>query len=81
MSIENLLLVLSTSITGTLVAIGGVITFIYAIRRKNRLIFLFSAMWLMYAVFWFMDGAAHYFYSIPLMALSIIPQLIGVPCI
>jgi len=81
MSIENLLLVLSTLITGTLVAIGGIITFIYAFKNKNRLIFLFSAMWLMYAVFWFMDGAAHYFYSIPLMALAIIPQLIGVPCI
>ena len=81
MSIENLLLVLSTSITGTLVAIGGTITFIYAIRRKNRLIFLFSAMWLMYAVFWFIDAAAHYLYSIPLMALAIVPQLIGVPCI
>ncbi|MBY8981092.1 MAG: hypothetical protein KGD72_11930 [Candidatus Lokiarchaeota archaeon] len=81
MSIENLLLVLSTSITGTLVAIGGIITFIYAFRRKNLLIFLFSAMWLMYAVFWFIDAAAHYFYSIPLMALAIVPQLIGVPCI
>jgi len=81
MSIENFLLVLSTSITGTLVAIGGIITFIYAFRRKNRLIFLFSAMWLMYAVFWFIDAAAHYLYSIPLMALAIVPQLIGVPCI
>lgn len=81
MSIENLLLVLSTSITGTLVAIGGIITFIYAFRRKNRLIFLFSAMWLSYALFWFIDAAAHYFYSIPLMALAIVPQLIGIPCI
>ena len=81
MSIENLLLVLSTLITGTLVAIGGIITFIYAFRRKNRLIFLFSAMWLMYAIFWFIDAAAHYFYSIPLMALAIVPQLIGIPCI
>jgi len=81
MSIENLLLVLSTLITGTLVAIGGTITFIYAFKNKNRLIFLFSAMWLMYAVFWFMDAAAHYLYSIPLMALAIVPQLIGVPCI
>jgi len=81
MSIENLLLVLSTLITGTLVAIGGIITFIFAFRRKNRLIFLFSTMWLMYAIFWFLDAAAHYFYSIPLMALAIVPQLIGIPCI
>ena len=81
MSIENLLLVLSTSITGTLVAIGGIITFIYAFRRKNRLIFLFSAMWISYAFFWFIDAAAHYLYSIPLMAIAIVPQLIGIPCI
>jgi hypothetical protein len=38
-------------------------------------------MWLMYAIFWFIDAAAHFFYSIPLMALAIIPQLIGIPCI
>ncbi|MBY9019957.1 MAG: hypothetical protein KGD67_02785 [Candidatus Lokiarchaeota archaeon] len=81
MAIENVMLVLSTCITGTLVAIGGMITFVYAFRRKNRLFFLFSAMWLMYAVFWFIDAAAHFFYSIPLMALAIVPQLIGVPCI
>ena len=28
-----------------------------------------------------MDAAAHYLYSIPIMALAIIPQLIAVPCI
>ena len=72
---------LTTSITGTLLAIGGIITFIYAIRKKNQLILLFSAMWLLYGVFWFMDSAAHYLYSIPIMALAIIPQLIAVPCI
>ncbi len=78
---DNFLLVLTTSITGTILAIGGIITFIYAIRKKNQLILLFSAMWLLYGVFWFMDAAAHYLYSIPLMALAIIPQLIAVPCI
>ena len=77
---DNFMLVAIASITGILVAIGGIITVIYAIRRKNRLIFLFSAMWLLYAVFWFIDAAAHYFYSIPLMSIAIIPQLIGVPC-
>ncbi len=77
---DNFMLVASASITGILVAIGGIITVIYAIRRKNRLIFLFSAMWLLYTVFWFIDAAAHYFYSIPLMSIAIIPQLIGVPC-
>jgi hypothetical protein len=72
--------VLTTSITGALLAIGGIITFIYAIKKKNHLILLFSAMWLLYAVFWFIDAAAHYYYSIFLMALAIIPQLIAVPC-
>jgi hypothetical protein len=38
-------------------------------------------MWLLYATFWFLDAAAHYFYSIPLMTLAIVPQLLGVPCI
>jgi hypothetical protein len=75
------MLVLTTSITGTLLAIGGGITVIYAIKRKNQLILLFSAMWLLYAVFWFIDAAAHFYYSIPFMAIAIIPQLIAVPCI
>jgi len=78
---DNFLLVSTTSIMGILMVIGGILNFIYAIRRRNRLIFLFSAMWLLYAVFWFMDAAAHYFYSIPIMKLAIIPHLIGVPCI
>ncbi|NVM44706.1 MAG: hypothetical protein HWN79_07300 [Candidatus Lokiarchaeota archaeon] len=78
---DNFLLVLTTSISGTLLAIGGIITFIYAIRKRSQLILLFSAMWLLYGVFWFMDAAAHYLYSITIMALAIIPQLIAVPCI
>ena len=78
---ENLMLVLTASIVGTLVAIGGIITVIYAIKKKNRLILLFSAMWLSYAVYWFIDAAAHYYYSTFLMMLAILPQLIGVPCI
>ncbi len=80
-SIANLLLVLSASTTGVLVAIAGIITFIYAIRRHNYLIFLFSAMWLLYGIFWFIDAAAHYYYSSFLMSIAILPQLIGVPCI
>ncbi|MFX1599899.1 MAG: hypothetical protein ACFFB6_04825 [Promethearchaeota archaeon] len=80
LSLENLLLVISATTTGTLLLIGGIITFRYAIKRNNRLIFLFSAMWLLYSVFWFIDAAAHYFYNTFLMAIAIIPQLIGVPC-
>jgi hypothetical protein len=79
--IENLMLVLSTSITGVFVGVGGIITCIYAVKRKNRLILLFSAMWLLYAVFWFIDAAAHLNYSTSLMTFAIVPQLIGVPCI
>jgi hypothetical protein len=73
--------VLTTSISGALLAIGGIITFIYAIKKKSHIILLFSAMWLLYAVFWFIDAAAHYYYSVFLMALAIVPQLIAVPCI
>jgi hypothetical protein len=80
-SIENLVLIISASFAGTFVGIGGIITFFFAIKRKNRLIFLFSAMWLLYALFWFIDAVAHYYYSTFLMALAIVPQLIGVPCI
>lgn len=79
--LENLMLVFSASITGILVTIGGIITVFYAVKRKNRLILLFSSMWLSYAIFWFIDAAAHYLYSIPLMTIAILPQLIGVPCI
>ncbi|MHA2398731.1 MAG: hypothetical protein ACXADU_07560, partial [Promethearchaeota archaeon] len=79
-SIANLLLVLSASTTGVLVAVAGIITFIYAIRRRNYLIFLFSAMWLLYGIFWFIDAAAHYYYSLFLMSIAILPQLVGVPC-
>lgn len=80
-SLENLILILSASFAGVFVGVGGIITCIYAIKKKNRLIFLFSAMWLLYALFWFIDAAAHYYYSTILMAFAIVPQLIGVPCI
>ncbi|MBY8985679.1 MAG: hypothetical protein KGD65_11455 [Candidatus Lokiarchaeota archaeon] len=78
-AIDNLILVLSATFTGIIVGIGGIITFIYAVKQKKRLLFLFSAMWLLYAVFWFIDAAAHFFYDPFLMTIAIIPQLIGVP--
>ena len=80
-SFENIMLITSASFAGTFVGVGGIITCIYAIKRKNRLIFLFSAMWLLYSLFWFLDAAAHYYYSPFLMALAIVPQLIGGACI
>ena len=80
-SFENIILIISTSFAGTFVGVGGIITFFYAIKKKNKLIFLFSAMWLLYALFWFVDAAAHFYYSTFLMALAIIPQLIGGTCI
>jgi hypothetical protein len=66
---------------GTFLGVGGIITFIYAYKRKNRLTILFSAMWLFTALNLFIAAAAHYFYSTFLMTIMIIPQLIGVPCI
>ena len=80
-NIENIILVLSTSIAGTLLLIGGIITFIYAQRKKHRLIFLFSTGWLLQAIFWFLDSAAHYFYSPDLMRIAFIPQSAAIPCI
>ena len=80
-SIQNIMLVLSISSTGIFLGVGGIITCIYAFKRKNKLIFLFSAMWLFTALFMFTAAAAHYFYSTFLMTIMIIPQLIGVPCI
>lgn len=81
MAFANLLLVLSASITGVIVGVGGMITFLHAIKKKKPLLLLFSVMWLLYTVFWFIDAAAHYYYSMFLMTIAIIPQLIGVPCI
>jgi hypothetical protein len=79
-NLDNLILVLSAFTTGIFVGMGGIITFIYAFKQKKHLMYLFSAMWLLYAVFWFLDAAAHFFYDTFLMAIAIIPQLIGVPC-
>ncbi|MHA2391214.1 MAG: hypothetical protein ACXAEX_04535 [Promethearchaeota archaeon] len=81
MAFENLMLVFSASITGIIVGVGGIITLIHAIKKHKPLLLLFSTMWLLYTVFWFMDAAAHYYYSMFLMTIAIIPQLIGVPCI
>ena len=80
-AIQNLILVLSILSAGTFLGVGGIITCIYAIKRKNRLIYLFSAMWVFMALSLFIAAAGHFFYSTFLMALVIIPQLIGVPCI
>jgi hypothetical protein len=79
--IQNIVLIISTSFAGIFVGVGGILTFFYALKKKNRIIFLFSAMWLLYSLFWFIDAAAHYYYSTFLMALAIIPQLIGGTCI
>jgi len=80
-SIANLFLVSSMSFAGALLGIGGILTFIYAIKRKNRLIFLFSAMWIFFSLHLIIAATAHFFYSTSLMTIMIIPQLIGVPCI
>lgn len=79
-NLENLILVLSTSVAATLFLIGGIITFMIAIKRKNPLVFLFSASWILQAFFWYLDSAAHLNYSFFLMKIAFIPQSIGVPC-
>ncbi|MFX1278124.1 MAG: hypothetical protein ACFFA3_01825 [Promethearchaeota archaeon] len=79
-SVENLILVLSTVIAATLFLVGGIITFLSAIKRKSPLVFLFSASWILQAIFWYLDSVAHLLYSFFLMRVAFIPQSIGVPC-
>jgi hypothetical protein len=78
---ENLLLIVSTSIAGSFTLIGGIITLLYAKKRKNRIIYLFSANWFFQAAQWYLIGMAHFTYSTILMAMAYIPQCIGVLCV
>jgi len=78
MSGENLLLGITTFTAGTLSLINGILTFVYARRRKNRVIFLFSVNWFLQAIFWYLDGTAHLTYTPLIMAISFIPHTIGV---
>lgn len=78
--LENLILVISTLIAATLFLIGGLITFLNAIKRKKPLVLLFSGSWILQAIFWYLDSIAHLLYSFSLMRLAFIPQSIGVPC-
>ena len=80
-SLDNLFLVFTTSSAGILNVICFLLSFLYAKKRNNRLAYLFSANWLFQAMFWFLDSASHYFYSPLLMAIAIVPQIIGVPCL
>ena len=80
MSLENIILVLSTFVAATLFLVGGIITFKIAIKRKRPLVLLFSVSWLIQALFWYLDSAAHFYYSRFLMRMAFIPQSIGVPC-
>ncbi len=80
-SFDNILLVSSASAAGVLNIIGFLLSFSYAKKRKNRLVYLFSANWLLQSFFWGLDAASHLYYSPLLMALAIIPQVIGVPCL
>jgi hypothetical protein len=80
-SFDNLLLVFAASTAGILNIICFILSFLYAKKRNNRLVYLFSANWLFQAFFWFLDAASHYFYSPILMVAAIVPQIIGVPCL
>jgi len=80
-SFDNLLLVLSALIAGILNIICFVLSFLYARKRNNRLVYLFSANWLFQAFFWILDGASHFFYSTMLMSIAMVSITIGVPCL
>jgi hypothetical protein len=74
-------LVLAASTAGVLNLICFLLSFLYAKKRNNRLVYLFSANWLFQALFWILDAMAHFYYSTLLMAIAIVPQMIGVPCL
>ena len=78
---ENLLLGITTFLAGTLSLFNGILTLFYARRRKNQVIFLFSANWFLQAIFWYLDGTAHLTYTPFIMAVSFIPHAIGVLCL
>ena len=81
MSGENLLLGITTFIAGTLSLFNGILTFLYARKRKNHVVLLFSTNWILQAIFWFLDGTAHLTYTPLIMAISFIPHTIGVLCL
>ena len=77
----NLLLGTTTFLAGTLSLVNGILTFLYARKRKNRVIFIFSANWFLQAIFWYLDGVAHLTYTPLIMAIAFIPHTIGVLCL
>ncbi|GAH07377.1 unnamed protein product, partial [marine sediment metagenome] len=77
----NLLLGITTFLAGTLSLVNAILTLLYARRRKNRVIFIFSANWFLQAIFWFLDGIAHLTYTPLIMAISFVPHTIGVLCL
>lgn len=80
-SLDNLLLVSAGFIAGTLNVLCFILSFIYAKKRNNRLVYLFSANWFFQSLFWFLDALSHLFYSPLLMAIAFILQMIGIPCL
>lgn len=81
MSGENLLLGITTVIAATLSLVNGILTFLYARRRKNRVILIFSTNWFLQALFWSLDATAHLTYTPLIMAIAFIPHTIGVLCL
>jgi hypothetical protein len=78
---ENLLLGITTVIAAILSLINGILTFLHARRRKNRVIFIFSTNWFLQALFWALDATAHLTYTPLIMAIAFVPHTIGVLCI
>ena len=77
-SLENLMLVLSTAISGILMLIGGIIIFSYAKKKRYRLVYLFSINWILQSSVWFLVSLAHFYYSTTLMAIAFVPQCLGI---
>jgi hypothetical protein len=77
--IENLMLVLSTSMAATFILIGGILAVIKIRKKKDRHLFLYSISWLFQSIFWYLVSSAHLTYSTTLMSVAFIPQSIGVP--
>ncbi|MFW9952160.1 MAG: hypothetical protein ACFFKA_18720 [Candidatus Thorarchaeota archaeon] len=75
------LLIISTTSGGVLNFIGFLISFNYARKRNNRLLYLFSANWFFQAVVLFLDALAHFNYSPLMMGIAMIPYCIGIPCL
>lgn len=79
--IDQILLVISTTTCGILMAIGGIMTLIYAKQKSYKIMYLFSANWLLQSICWFLIAYAHGTYSTLSMSIAFIFNGLGVLCL